>query len=148
MTRHDQAPAPPPVEAPPEVPRFKKITDNEYICSKDLVKAGKDSRKMECDCRPGVADSDDPCGESSGCLNRVMSIECSSRCRFGEKCRNKRFQRKRYAKLDIFWAQSKGHGLRAQAKIASGDFIIEYIGEVVSTRDFTKRSHEYRDWGI
>ena len=76
-------------------------------------------------------------------LYRIMSIECSNRCRFGDKCRNKRFQRKRYSKLEIFFAKEKGHGLRALENIPSGDFIIEYIGEVVSTREFTKRSHEY-----
>ena len=54
-----------------EIPPFKKINENDYICSKDLVKAGKDSRKMECECRPSKDESDsDPCGETSDCLNR------------------------------------------------------------------------------
>ena len=128
----------------PKVPSFKKINDNEYLCSKELCRVGKDSSKMECDCRPGNADSTDPCGETTQCLNRLMSIECSSECRFGDKCRNQRFQKKIYAKLEIFWTVTKGHGLKAKAEIGNGDFIIEYIGEVVSTRDFTKRSHEYR----
>ena len=38
---------------------------------------------------------------------------------------------------------SKGHGLRALENIPSGKFIIEYIGEVVSRREFNRRSHEY-----
>ena len=54
-----------------EIPPFKKINENDYICSKDLVKAGKDSRKMECECRPSKNETDsDPCGETSDCLNR------------------------------------------------------------------------------
>lgn len=68
---------------PPKIPEFKKILEPEYHCSKDLVKAGKDSRKMECECRPNdVAVDDIPCGED--CFNRVCFIECSNRCRFGE----------------------------------------------------------------
>ena len=68
---------------PPKIPEFKKILEPEYHCSKDLVKAGKDSRKMECECRPNDIGVDDiPCGED--CFNRVCFIECSNRCRFGE----------------------------------------------------------------
>ena len=127
---------------PAPVPDFKKILESEYHCNRDLVRAGKDSRKMECDCRPPVdPNSDIPCGED--CLNRVMSIECSNKCRCADKCTNRRFQKRQYKKLDIFSTEGKGHGLKAKENIQNGEFIIEYIGEVVTVKEFTKRSHEY-----
>ena len=46
-------------------------------------------------------------------------------------------------KLEVFWTNGKGHGLRALERIKEGAFIIEYMGEVVSAKDFKKRSHEY-----
>ena len=123
------------------IPDFRKILECDYQCSKDLVRAGKDSRKMECDCRLPL-DSDEPaCGED--CLNRVMSIECSSKCKCGEKCTNRRFQKRQYKKLEVFSTDGKGHGLQAKELIRKDEFIIEYIGEVVTVKEFTKRSHEY-----
>ena len=45
--------------------------------------------------------------------------------------------------MEIFWTNGKGHGLKALEDISDGEFIIEYLGEVVTTKEFTKRSHEY-----
>ena len=53
-TSTETAAVPPQVD---EIPKFKKITENEYLCKKELIKAGKESRKMECECRPSKVGS-------------------------------------------------------------------------------------------
>ena len=112
-----------------------------FDCLLDYVRAGKDTRKMECDCAVPKEADEEPCGDS--CLNRAMMIECGNRCKNQDKCQNKNFQKRKYADLEIFWTNGKGHGLKALAPIKRGNFIIEYMGEVVSAKEFKKRSHEY-----
>ena len=96
---------------------------------------------MECDCKVPFDPDEVACGDS--CLNRAMMIECGSRCKNSDRCTNKNFQKRKYANLEIFWTNGKGHGLKALSPIKRGDFIIEYMGEVVSAKEFKKRSHEY-----
>lgn len=92
---------------------------------------------MECDCDLPASKDEDACGDS--CLNRNVMIECTSRCKCGDRCTNKYFQKKRYASLEVFWTNGKGHGLRATAPIRRGTFIIEYMGEgsVIKTAELT-----------
>ena len=137
----EPAPSTPPDAQPLEIPKFDKIKESIYLCNKDLVRAGKDTRKMECDCSLPDDPGEPACGDD--CLNRNVMIECSNRCKCADKCTNKNFQKRRYSDLEVFWTNGKGHGLRATGPISRGNFIIEYMGEVVSAKDFKKRSHEY-----
>ncbi|KAJ3120871.1 hypothetical protein HK098_004187 [Nowakowskiella sp. JEL0407] len=87
---------------------------------------------------------EDACGDER-CINRALLIECSDDCSFGMHCQNKRFQRRQYAPLEIFRADKKGFGLRATGPIKSGDFVIEYAGEVISQQMFLKRTRQYHE---
>ena len=127
-------------KAPP-VPKFTLLKEPLYHCNKDFVRAGKDTQTMDCECRLPDDKHSICCGEE--CLNRALMVECSNRCRTGNRCTNKNFQKRKYAPAKIFWAEGKGHGLKATAFIPRGKFIIEYLGEVVSAKEFKKRSHEY-----
>lgn len=42
--------------------------------------------------------------------------------------------------------EDKGWGVRTQQAIKSGDFILEYVGEVVSEREFKSRMATRYDW--
>ena len=77
----------------------------------------------------------------------MFQINFCISCKCGDRCTNKNFQKRAYPALDVFWAAGKGHGLQSKEKIKNGDFIIEYMGEVVSAKDFKKRSHEYSKTG-
>ena len=66
-------------KSPPPTPKFDKIKESIYLCNKDLVRAGKETRKMECDCDLPEDPTEPACGEA--CLNRNVMIECSSRCK-------------------------------------------------------------------
>ena len=52
-------------------------------------------------------------------------------CPCGSKCQNQKFQSKRYAKLDIRRTGKKGHGLFTKQALRKGEFIVEYVGEVL-----------------
>jgi len=134
------------IEEEPPMPEFKVIDEPHYRCNKDFVRAEKSMRNMDCECR---LPDDDPaavcCGDE--CINRATLVECSSRCKTGDRCTNKDFQRGNNAPVEVFWTKGKGHGLRAISTVKAGTFIMEYLGEVVSAKEFKKRSHEYARLG-
>ncbi|KAJ3255397.1 histone methyltransferase set2 [Boothiomyces macroporosus] len=85
------------------------------------------SEYMICDCRYDIcklglilaADhSEMACGSRAGCINRELAIECPpDDCPCGSYCKNRRFQEKSYASLQIFNTGNKGLGLKARERI-------------------------------
>jgi len=70
-------------------------------------------------------------------------MECVGDCSCGTACANQRFQRKQYADVTVIKTEKKGYGLRANADMQPGDFIFEYIGEVIDERTFRRRMIQY-----
>lgn len=65
-----------------------------------------------CDCS---ADSENPCGPESNCLNRMLQFECNpQRCPPKENCQNQRFQKKQYVDCEPFRTLHRGWGLRCK----------------------------------
>lgn len=100
--------------------------------------------------RPNVAGFDPPTcncknqGEKAcldNCLNRMVYTECSpSNCPAAEKCRNQKIQRHDVAPgVERFMTVDKGWGVRTKLPIAKGTYILEYVGEVVTEREFKQR---------
>ncbi|PVU92727.1 hypothetical protein BB561_003651 [Smittium simulii] len=88
------------------------------------------------------------CGEKAECINRLVQMECHPLlCPTGPACKNRRFQKKEYSKIRIGDAGKKGYGIYAEENIKSGQFIIEYTGEMVSMSDFITRTHKYTEIG-
>jgi SET domain-containing protein len=75
-------------------------------------------------------------------------MECLGDCGCGNACENQRFQRKQYANVTVIKTDKKGFGLRADVDMRAGDFIFEYIGEVIGERDFRRRMVQYDEEGI
>ena len=106
---------------PPETeptPSFQQLIQNEYLFERKKSRSRKDIRRMVCDCiltkeerHRGVI------GCTDDCLNRMLMIECGSRCPLGDNCANKRFQKRQYARVEPFRAGPKGWGLRAMQRI-------------------------------
>lgn len=88
------------------------------------------------------------CGEDSDCINRATKMECVGDCGCGRKCQNQRFQRKQYGDVSVIKTEKKGFGLRANKEMSPGDFIFEYIGEVIDERTFRRRMLQYDEEGI
>ncbi|KAJ2024739.1 hypothetical protein GGI06_000873, partial [Coemansia sp. S85] len=89
------------------------------------------------------------CGESSDCINRLVQTECNPlTCPCGSYCLNRRFQKRQYANVCVINAGRKGFGLQALEDLDVGRFVMEYMGEVVTTTEFRKRSRVYQSEGI
>lgn len=123
---------------------FVHLTTNFYIQERKKTKRNKEVRRMVCDCtltKEEIARGEVGCGED--CLNRLLMIECGSRCPLREHCTNKRFQNLVYGDVEVFNAEEKGCGLRARSSLKAGTFIMEYVGEVLDTKEFKRRRKDY-----
>ncbi|CAL4069399.1 unnamed protein product, partial [Meganyctiphanes norvegica] len=123
---------------------FVQLSENLYISERKKTKRNKELRRMTCDCyltKEEIAGGEVGCGDD--CLNRLLMVECGSRCKTKEHCSNKRFQNRENADVEVFNADEKGCGVRARADIEAGTFLMEYIGEVFDTREFKRRRREY-----
>lgn len=111
----------------------------------NLVRDNSFSKSTSCSCQPKT---DHPCGEKSDCENRCLQIECSSDCLTGEKCGNQRFKRREYPLLDKFKTKWGGVGLKLKQAVKSGEFIIEYVGEIIDQSESKRRLMENANKGI
>jgi histone-lysine N-methyltransferase SETD2 len=78
----------------------------------------------------------------------LTKIECTGQGSCGHNCQNRRFNNKEYADVTVFKTEKKGFGLRANTVLHNGDFIFEYIGEVIDEPRFRRRMRQYDDEGI
>ncbi|XP_016021638.2 histone-lysine N-methyltransferase ASH1L isoform X6 [Rousettus aegyptiacus] len=122
----------------PDVPLYKKIRSNVYVDVKPL--SGYEAPTCNCK-RPDDAARR---GCVDDCLNRMIFAECSpNTCPCGEQCCNQRIQRHEWVQcLERFRAEEKGWGIRTKEPLKAGQFIIEYLGEVVSEQEFRNRMIE------
>ncbi|GAA6007438.1 hypothetical protein JCM11491_004163 [Sporobolomyces phaffii] len=110
-----------------------------------------DPDNARCDCvyRPGEPLSEQACGEYSGCMNRMLQMECEAGdCRCGGKCQNQRFQKREYAPIEIVKTEKKGFGVRTTVDLAADTFVYEYVGEVIGPAPFARKMKEYAHEGI
>ncbi|MEQ2176163.1 hypothetical protein GOODEAATRI_025246 [Goodea atripinnis] len=72
--------------------------------------------------------------------------ECSpSACPCSDQCDNQHIQRHEWVQcLERFRAEGKGWGIRTKEPLRAGQFIIEYLGEVVSEQEFRSVNGVYR----
>lgn len=82
---------------------------------------------------------DNPCAPGGGCINEIMAYECNNKCPAGNQCQNKRFQNRLYANVEQRETANKGIGLFANENILPGQFIIEYVGEIINMEEFHQR---------
>ncbi|XP_054709302.1 histone-lysine N-methyltransferase SETD2-like [Uloborus diversus] len=126
------------------IPIYEFIKENVYTFKRKLTKKQKEVRRMLCDCSLTEEEKENGImGCQDECLNRLLMIECGSRCETGDACSNKRFQKRLYAKVEPFKTDKKGWGLRLLEDIPRGTFVIEYVGEVLSRHGFKQRVKEY-----
>ncbi|EDW69885.2 histone-lysine N-methyltransferase ash1 [Drosophila virilis] len=113
---------------------YRKIRTNVYAESVRPNLAGFDH--PNCNCKPQASGA---CLDN--CLNRMVYTECApSNCPAGDKCRNQKIQRHEVAPgVERFMTADKGWGVRTKLPIAKGTYILEYVGEVVTEREFKQR---------
>ncbi|CAH2281806.1 histone-lysine N-methyltransferase SETD2 isoform X4 [Pelobates cultripes] len=126
-------------------PFFDLIEENVYLTERKKNKSHRDIKRMQCECPPLSKEERSQCEVACGedCLNRLLMIECSSRCPNGEYCSNRRFQRKQHANVEVILTEKKGWGLLAGQDLKPNAFVLEYCGEVLDHKEFKTRVKEY-----
>ncbi|XP_023718384.1 histone-lysine N-methyltransferase ash1 isoform X3 [Cryptotermes secundus] len=114
---------------------YKKIRTNVYYD----VKPTYTYEAQACNCVLPSTPGHKGCGED--CINRMVYSECSPQlCPCKELCSNQRIQRHEWAPgLEKFMTKDKGWGVKTKYAIKPGEFILEYVGEVVSEKEFKAR---------
>lgn len=127
-------------------PHYVKLKVNKpcgSLCGRKLE--DPESSLTQCECNPN---DEDPCGPYSQCLNRMLLTECGPTCRAADRCNNRAFEKRLYPKLVPYRTPSRGWGLKTLEDIKAGQFVIEYVGELIDEQEFRRRmvrKHEIRD---
>ncbi|XP_044756994.1 histone-lysine N-methyltransferase ash1 [Coccinella septempunctata] len=105
---------------------YRKIRTNVY----NVKTTGTACELQTCNCTPSQKCGDD-------CINRLVLSECPANM---HRCQNQKIQRHEWSPgLEKFMTDDKGWGIRTKLPIRSNDFILEYVGEVVSDQEFKER---------
>ncbi|KAI9030141.1 hypothetical protein CLU79DRAFT_425502 [Phycomyces nitens] len=128
---------------------YENIPANIYLGSATGKSIASESMPCECKYDPDIDDPSEACGDDHTCINRLMFMECMvDDCPCGRFCRNRRFQLRQYARVDVIQTEKKGFGLRALTDLPTNAFIMEYIGEVIPNSEFIRRTKDYEQEGL
>ncbi|XP_072262668.1 histone-lysine N-methyltransferase NSD2 isoform X2 [Pyxicephalus adspersus] len=117
-------------------PPYKHIKVNKPY-GKVQVYTADISEIPKCNCKPT---SDKPCGFDSECLNRMLMYECHPQvCPAGERCQNQCFTKRQYPETKMIKTEGKGWGLIATRDIKKGEFVNEYVGELIDEEECMNR---------
>ncbi|UYV65243.1 WHSC1 [Cordylochernes scorpioides] len=117
-------------------PQFKMIKFNKPVGNVQ-VPTFNEKDYNRCDCNPN---SESPCSCDVDCINRSLMFECNSNlCLAKEKCQNQRFQKREYPPAEPFLTESRGWGLRSLVDIKKGQFVNEYVGELIDDEECERR---------
>ncbi|WMV56494.1 hypothetical protein MTR67_049879, partial [Solanum verrucosum] len=72
-------------------------------------------------------------------LRSIMLSSCSSGCKCGSYCLNKPFHQRPVKKMKLVKTEKCGSGIVADEDIKRGDFVIEYVGEVIDDKTCEER---------
>jgi len=134
-----------------EILGFQNITKNLYLgraAGKQVGSPGEIAENDVCQCVLPDITTGLGCGPESACLNRTLQIECDAKtCPCGERCGNQQLKKGLSAEVEVFDAGSKGFGLRCKALLNPGDFVYEYLGEMIDSVEFSRRKQGYHQRG-
>lgn len=139
------------VDSDPFPSSFKYI--NSLVYSKDLNPPDP-AFLIRCDCT-GVCTA--TCHEDSQMYAPDGTLlveqgspiyECNSACGCAKECRNRIVQRGRTVPVQIFKTKSKGWGVKAMDNIKRGQFVEEYLGEVITEEEGELRGKFYDKVGM
>ncbi|XP_029448352.1 histone-lysine N-methyltransferase NSD2 [Rhinatrema bivittatum] len=117
-------------------PPYKHIKVNKPY-GKVLIHTADISEIPKCNCKPS---GENPCGFDSECLNRMLMYECHPQvCPAGERCQNQGFTKRQYPETKIIKTDGKGWGLIAKRDIKKGEFVNEYVGEIIDEEECMAR---------
>ncbi|KAE9592640.1 putative histone-lysine N-methyltransferase chromatin remodeling SET family [Lupinus albus] len=121
---------------------FTKSKPMQYtFIKRNIYLTKKFKRRFEddgifCSCTPSP-ESPSVCGKDCQC--GMLLSSCSSGCNCGSSCLNKAFQHRPVKKMKLVRTEKCGSGIVADEDIKLGDFIIEYVGEVIDDKTCEER---------
>nr|XP_015828585.2 histone-lysine N-methyltransferase NSD3 isoform X4 [Nothobranchius furzeri] len=117
-------------------PPYKLIKANKPV-GKVLMHVADLSEIQRCNCKPT---DEHPCSHDSQCLNRMLQYECHPQvCPAGDRCENQCFSKRLYAETEVVKTDGCGWGLRTNQDLHKGDFVTEYVGEVIDAEECQQR---------
>uniref|UniRef100_A0A914DB62 SET domain-containing protein n=1 Tax=Acrobeloides nanus TaxID=290746 RepID=A0A914DB62_9BILA len=123
------------------LPPFTQIESNLYS---KKISIPNEKKAVRCICNQTIQELKHGFGCDSSCLNRKLRMECPNRCPSGDFCTNKRLKKSLYAKVVTDFIGSEDRwGLFAEEIIENGQFIIEFIGEVITSDAMQNRKELY-----
>ncbi|PIA52930.1 hypothetical protein AQUCO_01000651v1 [Aquilegia coerulea] len=109
------------------------IRRNIYLTKKIRKRVEDDG--IFCSCSPSMGSN--VCGRD--CLCGMLLSSCSPSCRCGSSCLNKPFHQRPMKKMKLVKTEKCGEGLVADEDIKIGEFVIEYVGEVIDDKTCEER---------
>ncbi|XP_026469971.1 histone-lysine N-methyltransferase SUV39H2-like [Ctenocephalides felis] len=116
---------------------------------------------------PSIGCSCMPCGFKTNCCGKlhgseyayfaekrlkhtgIYIFECNKKCKCGPECKNRLVQKGRTNKLCIFKTSNGcGWGVKTDRHIKAGDFVCEYVGEIIKSDDAEQRGQLYDKMGV
>ncbi|XP_048474648.1 histone-lysine N-methyltransferase NSD3 isoform X6 [Rhincodon typus] len=123
-------------------PAYRFIKTNKPV-GKVQIHVADVSEIPRCNCKPT---DENPCGLDSECLNRILMYECHPLvCPAGESCQNQCFTKRLYPDTELVRTEGRGWGLCTKVDIKKGQFVTEYVGELIDEeecRNRIKHAHE------
>ncbi|XP_026529180.1 histone-lysine N-methyltransferase, H3 lysine-36 and H4 lysine-20 specific isoform X2 [Notechis scutatus] len=117
-------------------PPYKHIKINRPVGKVQIFTADL-SEIPRCNCKPT---DENPCGLDSECINRMLLYECHPAvCVAGERCQNQCFTKRQYPEVEIVRTLARGWGLQAKRDIKKGEFVNEYVGELIDEEECRAR---------
>eukprot|EP01084_Bolivina_argentea_P303271 523563_1 len=122
---------------------YEIIKKNIFISRKKRTYTNR-SYQYKCDCH--YTANGDNC-DKNACYNKLFYYECTSKesCSVQDEtgdanlCKNRKFQRNEWRNVLVKSSGKKGWGLYANENIECGEFVIEYVGEVINEKECKKR---------
>lgn len=121
---------------------YAYIKRNIYLTKK--VKRRLDDDGIFCSCNSPLGSSG-VCGRDCHC--GMLLSTCSSGCRCASSCLNKPFHQRPVKKMRIVKTEKCGSGVVADEDIKQGEFVIEYVGEVIDDKTCEERLWEMKARG-
>lgn len=121
---------------------YTLIKRNIYLTKKIKRRLEDDGIFCSCSASPGssrVCDRDCHCG--------MLLSSCSSGCKCGSSCSNKPFQQRQVKKMKLVQTEKCGSGIVADEDIKQGEFVIEYVGEVIDDKTCEERLWKMKHCG-
>ncbi|KAL6320498.1 hypothetical protein AAG906_007577 [Vitis piasezkii] len=118
------------------------IRRNIYLTKK--IKRRLEDDGIFCSCSSGSGSSG-VCGRD--CLCGMLQSSCSSGCKCGTSCLNKPFQSRPVKKMKMVETEKCGSGIVADEDIKQGEFVIEYVGEVIDDKTCEDRLWKMKHLG-